>query len=265
VAAVAVKGRSPVTRKATSILFAALLFFAFALPVGAESATDTATVHVENDEQAQNPKQTNLPGVSSKSPVYKLPSVGKPRKRIGGGRRGLEGELPKIYTLVPDHVGLTISASPNLYWYLSESAVGRIRFELTLIDHEEIEPVFDIAIDEPSKPGLQKISLAKYGVELDVGREYQWFVALVPNDDHRSEDRVSSGWVERVAEPEGFQAKLMAADANGRCDLFAEEGLWYDMLRASTELVLSHPDEPNYMQQHEMLLNLAGLPASGVK
>src|SRR5262245_105622 len=83
-------------------------------------------------DEADEPIPTAAPAPKSVSPlpVYKLPPVGKPRRRVGGGRRGGEGLAPGVTALVPEHVGLTAMAQPSLYWRLEGAAQPGARFEV---------------------------------------------------------------------------------------------------------------------------------------
>jgi hypothetical protein len=190
------------------------------------------------------------PGASA-LPVYQLPEVGKPRRRVGGGRRGLPQDQPEVVQLVPQHVGRTVSAQPKLYWYLSSVPSKDIRVELTLIDEESIEPVLDVPIDRPTEPGLHKIDLGKYGVKLSPGQDYQWSVALVVDPSQRSLDVVSTGWIRRVAPPADLKARLAASPENAAA-IYASEGLWYDALDATAQLGASN--DPRFQPHLTALL-----------
>lgn len=216
-------------------------------------------------EEEQKASETSTPDVSAAPPIYTLPKVGKPTGRVGGGRRGLGDGTPDIYALVPDHVGYTISAYPLLYWYLSETAEGDIQFELTLIDESSIEPLVDRQITSPKNAGLQSIDLSRYGVKLQPGEEYQWSIALVPDPEDRSKDVVSSGWIERIAEPEGLEGRLSKAGPSGAASVYGTEGLWYDTLAATHAQMIRNPDDPRHRQQLSTLLVQVGLPDSAAR
>ncbi len=198
---------------------------------------------------------------SSKSEsVYKLPKVGKPTGRVGGGRRGTGTDVPQIYVLVPDHVGYTTAQQPALYWYMAEGSTGEVKFELTLIDESSIDPMIDKRFGAPEQAGLQRIELADHGVKLKPGEEYQWSIALVTDSPDRSKDVVSSGWIERVSEPKGLAERLSAAGPEGAASVYGEEGLWYDTLAAAFDGVRRKPDDDGSRNQLASLLVSAGLP-----
>ncbi len=225
---------------------------------GAPEAAVPAAAPTPGAPQAAAPA---VPDVALGIPLYQLPKVGQPRERIGGGRRGIAQELPEIQALVPDHVGLTVNPQPTLYWYLSGSARGSARFELTLIDEDSIDPLIDVSLSGPVEPGLQRIDLARYGIELALGREYQWFVSLSPDLEQRSKDLVSSGWIQRVAKPADLAARLAGAGPVAARAAYGDAGLWYDLLDASTALAVEHPEEPRYRRELGQLLEQVGLPA----
>lgn len=50
--------------------------------------------------------------------IYVPPRRGAPKTRVGGGTRS-GGQPLHLALLAPEHTGLTRSASPTLYWWLS--------------------------------------------------------------------------------------------------------------------------------------------------
>jgi hypothetical protein len=187
--------------------------------------------------------------------------VGKPRRRIGGGRRGPGDPLPEIWALVPDHVGLTTSPAPSLFWYVSGGAGEDAVFELTVVDEASVEPVVEARVPAPARAGLQRVDLADHGVSLSPGREYHWSLALVVDPARRSRDLVTTGWIERIAEPADLAAKLAASDPAARAAVYAGAGLWYDALAALADEESARPDDPEPARQRNALLAQVGLPA----
>jgi len=205
-------------------------------------------------------------GSDSKSKsVYKLPKVGKPTGRVGGGRRGTGTDVPQAYVLVPDHVGFTASEQPVLYWYISDGGTGEVKFELTLIDESSVDPMIDKRFATPAKAGLQRLNLADHGVKLRPGEEYQWSIALVTDASDRSKDVVSSGWIERVPEPEGLTDKLSAAGPEGAASVYGDAGLWYETVAAACDELSRKPEDAASRDELATLLLAAGLPSEAAQ
>lgn len=239
----------------------AALGLAVAWPLASGRAAEEGVASGARPEAEKAPGPQGTAAVSAPPPLYRLPKLGKPRGRIGGGRRGpLEGTAA-LTALVPDHVGATTSGQPNLYWYLAEPVADGVAIELTLIDEGSIDPLVDAKLERPAAPGLQRIRLAEFGITLEPGQEYQWSVAVVPDPEDRSKDVVTTGWIERVPAPAGLGERLAAAGPDAAAAVYGEAGLWYDMLDAAAGPVRDRPDAGAPRRQLAALLEQAGLPA----
>lgn len=189
--------------------------------------------------------------------TYQPPMRGKPGRRSGGGTRAQGEDVPRLAALVPDHIGLTVSAQPTLYWWLSGGS--RFGMELTIIDDESIDPLVEAELPAPAQGGIHGFDLAKHDVRLKPGVEYEWFISIVPNPDRRSADVVATGKIKRIKSSERFDAQLATADAAGRVEIFAAEGLWYDTLGALSRMILERPKDAALEEARQSLLDQAGL------
>jgi len=241
----------PIRAIAPALAIALLALGTSLAPTAADAGDESPT--------AGAPKQT---ASAAPAPVYRLPKVGKPRGRIGGGRRGPLLGGAEIAALVPDHVGQTSSAQPNLYWYLAAPVAGEVAFEVTVVDDRAIDPVVDRKLAPPASAGLQSIRLSDLGVSLEPGPEYQWSVAVVPDPKDHAKDVVATGWIQRVPAPEGLDGRLAAAGSDGAATVYGEAGLWYDMLAAAYARIGAHPDDDAYRAELAAVLEQAGLPAA---
>lgn len=204
------------------------------------------------------------PRAETAGPLYVLPKVGKPRDRVGGGRRLPGAATAEIRALVPSHVAHTRAEQPVLYWSLSSNASTDVRFELTLIDQHSIDPVVEVTLAPPSHAGLQRVALADYGVRLALGEEYEWSVALVPDASRRSRDVLDRGFIERVPSPPAVEQALRQAgprlDPTEEVRLYAASGLWYDALDAAYREYQQDPQAPGARAHFDRLLQDASLP-----
>ena len=196
--------------------------------------------------------QDQKPPLPPIPPLYKPPRRGSPGGRVGGGTRGIKDELITLYVLAPDHVGLTAQPQPILYWYLSK--LTQYPIEVTIIEDQAIYPILEKQVRIPSQPGIHPIPLADYNVRLLPGREYWWFVAVVPDADHRSKDILAGGLIEFVKISEELQAKLAQGDKKETFKIYTEEGLWYDALRTISELIEAAPNDLLLRKQRASLL-----------
>jgi hypothetical protein len=163
-----------------------------------------------------------------------------------------------LSALAPDHPGLTVKEDPCVYWFVSNSTSYGV--ELTIVDPRSTAPVLETHMAPPIHAGVHRICLADFGVRLEVGAVYQWFVAVVPDTNRRSRDVLAGGTIERVPPAEGLTAKLIQASKAELPFLYADAGLWYDAFAAISEQIERAPQDPVLRQQRAGLLAQVGLP-----
>lgn len=195
---------------------------------------------------------------ASTAPVYKPPLRGAPRGRIGGGTRGTGLDSLALSVLAPDHSGLTIHEQPSLYWIISNPTAFAV--ELTLTDSRATEPVLEARIPGPIRAGLHRVRLGDYGVRLEPGVPYRWYVAVIPDSGRRSKDILAGGIIERVEPTADLRDRVARARPEELAPLYAEAGLWYDALAVSSELIERSPGQEELRRQRAALLSQVGLP-----
>jgi hypothetical protein len=191
--------------------------------------------------------------------AYKPPMRGVPSEatRVGGGTRGAQGRTFTLSVLAPEELGLTTRAQPTLLWFTSDKVTAPV--QVTIVDPDQIEPVLDVKLDPPLKPGVQSISLEKYGVRLKPNVDYQWFVALITDPQHRSQDVIAGSEIRRVV-PEGdVEAKVKSASPADLPRVYAESGIWYDAIDGLSQLIAQQPGDAALRAQRAALLEQIGL------
>ncbi len=194
-----------------------------------------------------------LSGAQTSKVLYRPPSRGAPRAKVGGGNRGA-GALPTPLALAPDHVGLTQRAQPSLFWHLDLQPPAAVRFVFTLAEEDGIEPLVEREIPSPTQSGIQRVRLAELGVELLPGRIYVWSVALVSDPVRRSRDVIGLGYVERIPAAAGSRPGSPAE--------LAAEGLWYDALAELGDQIDARPGVDSLRDDRNSLLRQARLLAA---
>jgi len=177
--------------------------------------------------------------------------------RVTGGSRGTGETSVTLDVLAPDEIGLTTQAEPSLFWYQSKPA--NARFELTLLQDNQIKPLVQVEMNRSSKAGIQRLKLSGYGVKLTAGVEYQWVVALVTDPENRSKDLVASGVIKRIDPDADLKQKLASATPATLPGVYAEAGIWYDALSVLSDQIEAHPEDQILRQTRADLLRQVGL------
>ena len=181
--------------------------------------------------------------------------------RIGGGTRGAgDGPSVTLEVLAPDHAGLTVSAQPTLYWFVSQRI--EIDAELTIVDDTSVDPLLELKLTPPIEPGIHALSLEEHGIQLAPNVPYQWFVAVVVDPSQRSYDIISGGEIERVAQNRDLASQLRSVGTQETPQAYAEAGIWYDALDGLSTQIGNSPNDAGLRQQRAALLDQVGLPGA---
>jgi hypothetical protein len=172
--------------------------------------------------------------------LFEPETEGKPGRLEGAGTRGgcpTSGEFTLL--LPPNYFGLTLQASPSFYMYVPTRC--EVPVELTLLDKQKQEVLYQTTIETTGVPGVVRVDLDNsQAPALELGKTYYWEATLVMSGDlsDRSADVYDFGWIRRVEPTEQFQSQLQNASDLEKAKLFAETGIWYDALDLLAELRL---------------------------
>ena len=201
--------------------------------------------------------QEKKSGPGSEMPVYRPALRGAPAGRVAGGTRGSGEDNVFLLVLAPDHVGLTIQQQPSLYWFLSAPTEWPLEF--TLIEAKAVNPLIERRLDSPRKPGIQRIRLADYALNLQDNVLYRWFITLIPDPERRSKDILSGGFIQKTQPTGELREKPDKKDKTKEVHTCAEAGLWYDAFTAACDLIERSPDDVHLRQMRSSLLEQVGL------
>ena len=193
--------------------------------------------------------------------LYKPPAAigaSAPKTRVGGGTRG-GSTLFAVQVFAPGRSGKTVTSQPTLYWYVSGPPSRRI--EVSLVDPELIEPVLELQLDGPNRQSLRWLSLKEHGVQLEAGKEYEWYVAVVTDEQRRSADVVAGATVVYVPPLAQVVRAIAGAPAAHHARIYAQWGLWYDAFHATSRLFMTSGDALHHAQRNALLaqVELPGL------
>jgi len=222
------------------------------------AASEQATAEETRPESAPAPVSARPPAAAA-GVVYKPPARGRPARTVGGATRGTSDKMPVLFVVTPDHVGLTTSAQPSLFWYIDQVPDASIRIEFTLLDEESIAPLVEKFLVTPKRAGVHRIRLADYGAQLVTHTEYEWSVALVLDSNDRSKDIVATGWIDRVEPSEQLVSRLATEGRERAVVVYASEGLWYDAFSTLSDQIDRNPADEQPRQQRAALLRQVGL------
>lgn len=225
-----------------SIIFASaftlLLVNSLSIYVVAQSAALTSQTPVKRNRVRKAPKLK-----------YTLPPKGAPGQRADAGSRSGCSTLEQrrlIALVPPTNIGLTIATRPTFWFYIPLSSTEtRALGKFQLLDEQE-NIIYTTNIPLNSTNDITSINLPKNLAPLETGKKYQWVLSFVCDETSTEASILVNGYIERVAVTPQLQQKLnIAATPRDRILIYAENGLWFDML---TALATERRNKPQDMQ-----------------
>ncbi|BAZ67211.1 MAG: DUF928 domain-containing protein [Pelatocladus maniniholoensis HA4357-MV3] len=204
------------------------------------------TQTIAKPQTSSKPNQVNNRNQQSGSVQVKVPTKSLPGRRENGStRRGgcIFGEQPLLVLLLPStNLGLTTAAYPKFFWYIPDNTAQTMLFSLHTVD-EKLRPrnlVYQTNFKPSSKATITSLTLPNNDQvqPLTINQTYQWSVSIVCDIQDPSPRSVISvhGWVQRVAIKNNVANRLKRSTSRERLSVYAEQGLWFDLLSTVVEL-----------------------------
>jgi len=180
--------------------------------------------------------------------------------RVASLVRSGEKPLPALDAFAPEHVGATAEASPVVYWHLS--APSEVPVEIAVFSEDaEGTPLADVWLEPPVAAGVHAFRFAEHGLELEPGRTYFWFAALVPDRANREHDAVAGAALRRTPLSAEVRARLDATPPAERAHVLADAGYWFDAFTTYATWLAAEPGAANLRAARAALLEQVGLGA----
>ncbi|WP_375515757.1 DUF928 domain-containing protein [uncultured Nostoc sp.] len=216
----------------------------------------------------------NIPRPTNRSKlqriIFKPPlNQGKPKFTLSAGSRSnwqcpqdatstttSSNQIP-VMSVVPtdSNYGLTIAEHPTFLVYLPQTSAKQVVLSLITEDNQLYSQSFILIKGEP---GIIGIKSADSSPPLQVGKNYQWALALICGEKPSPNDPVITSWVHRVALP---QLQSQQRTTLEQVDAYSEEGIWYDAVIALAQIKNTQPDNQVIADTWTDFLKSVGLEA----
>jgi hypothetical protein len=188
-------------------------------------------------------------------------------------KEGVKEEEPPLLSpeiiapLAPLPTGLTVSSQPTLYWYLSSPWDGEVEF--TLNEVGAMEPILELIIGPPAnskrrEAGVHATRLSDYNITLDKDKDYEWFAVIVSDPGQRSGDSLGSAIIKHVEPSPKLTERLKNTPKEQWQFVYAEEGIWYEMIDVLCQLLEAHPNDQKLREQRAGLMEQVKMPKVAV-
>ncbi len=212
--------------------------------------------------------QVNASGTASNdaniSVTFNPPEGNAPYQTRGGASRGevactentSEAKQQFIPLTPTSSYGLTVAEHPVFFAYVPSTSAQTAFFSLS---DEQGEVYYQTTLPIPTTGGLVEVTLPDTLPPLEVGKPYQWGMAILCSGRLRPDSPFISSWVKRIESSADFANQLQAASPLEQAALYGTHGIWYDMLATLAELRKAQPTDPTLSTNWEQLLHSVGL------
>ncbi|MCL6753921.1 DUF928 domain-containing protein [Nostoc sp. CCCryo 231-06] len=206
-----------------------------------------------------------------------LPSGPPPRGRVrGGAKRGGECEVSKLDLTALVHFtegaksainvwGQTTVERPSWFFYVPYNKDLAYEVEFVLKedpdsnDSNESNEIYRKAIALPEKPGIIRVSLPTTAPALALNKQYRWFFTINCDKQNKSPLTFVEGVIQRVELNPGAVKELQTTELLRRYTIYAQNGIWYDVLTTLAQLRQKNPKDAALQAEWRNLLSSIGL------
>jgi len=193
---------------------------------------------------------------------FNAPKKKAPPSTAGGATRGFcaIAESEKVATpLIPkDEIGLTLAARPSFFFFVPSSPAKTAEF--LLLSDDDTEIVYQHTFKLPNRAGVVEFALPEDAPELEVGKQYHWFITLgCDTAMGASGNPTVEGWIERTEAPSKLVQALQKATIGSYPTVYAESGIWYETLSSLASQRRQSPNSTRPQAEWRDLLKSVGL------
>ena len=196
-------------------------------------------------------------------------SQGAPTQTVGASSR--VGSAPSalatvttpnaMLALLPQSFyGTTLTSKPSFLVYVPASSARTAVFSLK---DEAGNQLTQIALPVSGAAGVLTIALPENAPALEVGRNYQWFLALKIDGNLSPSTPYVDGWVRRIQPVPELATALKQSDELKRATVLCRSGVWYDCVSTLAALRVQQPDRAALNQSWSELLTSVNLQQIG--
>ena len=162
-----------------------------------------------------------------------------------------------LVPLIPTSAkGLTVSSHPTVLAYLPETSANTILFSWR---DENKNDHYQVILPLNHSGGVISLTLPEDAPPLEVGKNYHWALAIIPNNKLKPDTPTIEGQIQRVALGSEIRDRLEVANPLETAVIYGEAGIWYETVATLAQLTTAAPDDHNLKSNWEYLLTSVGL------
>jgi hypothetical protein len=155
-------------------------------------------------------------------------------------------------------VDSTVSSHPTLFVNIPPE-VSATTAELLVQNEAGDREIYDTTFNLTGKPGIVGIRIPHTAPPLEVGQKYQWQFSVLCDPKDPTNRLSTSSWIERVSIDPTLASRIERATPREQLSLYAEAGIWQDMLSTLAGLLYTNPNDQSLAQDWASLMQTVNL------
>jgi hypothetical protein len=161
--------------------------------------------------------------------------------------------------LIPEKtVGINAAPSPKLFFYVPKlKETSTLEFVLR---NQKDQLIYETFLSTEGN-GIMSVEVpgSVNSSPLKAEQNYHWYLSMICNNQQRSRDIVSEGWMRQKALDQTLQEKLNNASSLEKVAIYREQGIWFDALSVVVENLDSVTEKTMMQQKWSEMLRSVGL------
>ena len=209
-------------------------------------------------------KNSNSGSVKSFKVTFNPPAGDKPKHSIGGASRTIgkcinqaeNSNLPLAPLLPVAAKGLTVASHPTVLAYLPQTSAQKVFFSWRdEHDNDHYQTILPIE----NKAGIISLTLPEDAPPLEVGKNYQWSLAIMCDGKLKPDSPIIQGSIQRVEIAASLSDRLNNANALETAAIYGEAGIWYETVATLAKLQTTQANNSSLTSNWQELLSSVGL------
>lgn len=204
------------------------------------------------------------PSVKGLKVTFNPPAGNKPKTSTGGASRSLgqcinqaENSALPLAALLPNSAsGLTVASHPTVLAYLPETNASKVFFSW---QDENNQEHYQTILPIENKAGIISLTLPQDAPPLEVGKNYQWALAVMCDGKLQPDSPMIQGQIKRVEMTPSLSDRLKNANPLETAAIYGEEGIWYETVATLAQLTANQPNNSDITSNWQNLLTSVGL------
>ena len=196
--------------------------------------------------------------------TFNPPAGDKPKTSRAGASRSIgecinqaeNSNLPLAPLLPVSAQGLTVASHPTVLAYLPQTSAKQVLFSWR---DENNNDHYQTILPIDNQGGAISLTLPEDAPPLEVGKNYQWALAIMCDGRLQPDSPMIQGQIRRVALEATLSDRLKNANLLESAAIYGEAGIWYETVATLAKLKTAQPGDQNLASNWQDLLTSVGL------